>query len=895
MAKTKPQSNKSKKKTKLSGPDTVAMKQKANSTTPKPNNPFETIWSRRKFDILGKKRKGEERRLSLSRSLAIDKRNKTLLKEYKENSKASVFVDNRIGEGDHSLGEYDKAILRTQKLKLNKKSKYNLSDGEDEQLEITGLGLRDDFDEDIMPDDDDETDERGKNFYELKDLNSSEVLDGEKMEGEENRYKTKKQVMEEVILKSKFFKAQKAKEKEENELLKDEINDMLSALVAKGNIDDLNGRSKKDDPPVTKKMAMSTLEQPDSYDKIVSGMALESRARPSDRTRTPEEVAQEERERLKELEEERQKRMLASEDSSEEDNDEDPAMQRPRLISGDDLGDSFSLGEEKPKTKKGWVDEILERENNDDSESDNEDDEESDSDDNEESDDEDNDKACMRDWEQSDDDTDSKEEDDDDDDDDEHDNDIIHDKKEKKSMKNAVTSGTEKKKAITVAADVPYLIEAPKNFEELCSLLENRSNENILLIIKRIRISNATNIKAENRKKMQVFYGLLLQYFSVSANKKPINFDLMNRLVKPLMEMSMEMNYFAAICARHRISKMRNQLCQAIKEREKGCWPSVKTLFLMRLWSIIFPCSDLRHVVMTPVILLICEYLMRCPISSGHDVAIGCFLCSILLSITKQSEKFSPEAIIFLRTLLMAATDRKATSCEEYEFYHLRDLKALRPLLRLHDSVNDIVPLNFLKLVDMPEDSTFFSSDNFRTSILANVVENLGAFVEIYKELSSFPELFLPISTLLNEVAQGKKMPVALQDKMTHLSQLITDNVDEHHIWRRPLQMRKQKPMPMKLVNPKYEENYVKGIDYDPDRERAEKKKLKKRVKDETKGAIRELRKDNYFLWEVKQKEKEQIQEERAEKYGKAKAFLQEQEHAFKSGQLGKGSKKRRK
>lgn len=49
-------------------PDAVAMKQKA----PKAN-PFETIWSRRKFDILGKKRKGEERRVGRSRSLAVEK------------------------------------------------------------------------------------------------------------------------------------------------------------------------------------------------------------------------------------------------------------------------------------------------------------------------------------------------------------------------------------------------------------------------------------------------------------------------------------------------------------------------------------------------------------------------------------------------------------------------------------------------------------------------------------------------------------------------------------------------------------------------------------------------------------------------------------------------------
>lgn len=42
-------------------------------------NPFETIWSRRKFDLLGKKRKGEERRIGLSRSLAIQKVSISLL------------------------------------------------------------------------------------------------------------------------------------------------------------------------------------------------------------------------------------------------------------------------------------------------------------------------------------------------------------------------------------------------------------------------------------------------------------------------------------------------------------------------------------------------------------------------------------------------------------------------------------------------------------------------------------------------------------------------------------------------------------------------------------------------------------------------------------------------
>lgn len=88
--------------------------------------------------------------------------------------------------------------------------------------------------------------------------------------------------------------------------------------------------------------------------------------------------------------------------------------------------------------------------------------------------------------------------------------------------------------------------------------------------------------------------------------------------------------------------------------------------------------------------------------------------------------------------------------------------------------------------------------------------------------------------------------------------------------------------------------SYIKGRDYDPDRERAELRKLKKRLKEERKGAVRELRKDNQFLYEVKARDKAMLEAEKAESNAKVREFLQEQERAFRSGQLGKGRKRRR-
>ncbi|KAF9624425.1 hypothetical protein IFM89_011433 [Coptis chinensis] len=946
MAKTKTESNKKKKnkrsssKKLLSGPNVMTMKTK--STSNDSNNPFETIWSRRKFDIIGKKRKGEQQRTGLARSRGIEKRKGTLLKEYEQSGKSSVFVDKRIGEQNESLGEFDKAILRSQRQRQNKKSKYNLSDGEDEYDEIDGVGggffERDDYE-------DDDADADGTEYEQalLKRVNDRNMHDPLETGLGEGRHKSKKEVMEELILKSKYFKAQKSKDKEENEELKEQLDkdftsllqseallsltqpskmNALNALVNKGDLkENLIKKAEMNLPPLNES---SKQDKPDSYDKNVKQMSLEKRARPSDRTKTPEEIAQEERERLEQLEEERQKRMHGNDDSSDEDGDPEDvnkvSAKKLRSISGDDLGDSFSF-DEKSEIRKGWVDEILQRDadNIDDEEDGSSEDSESDGEaSNDEEGLEDNDEPgktiSLKDWEQSDDErlnTDLEDEEEDrgeeEDDDDEDERGIkgkdMQEAKEilSKKFKNrkADPLSAVKPKAIGKEAQgrddaLPFVIEVPNCLSELCSLLEGRSDSEVLEAINRIRVYHAISLAAENRKKMQVFYGVLLQYFAVVANKKPLNFKLLNLLVKPLMEMSMDTPYFAAICARQRIHHTRARFCEDIKNPEKSSWPSMKTLFLLRLWSMIFPCSDFRHVVMTPAVLLMCEYLMRCPITCGRDIAIGSFLCSMVLSVARQSQKFCPEVVIFLRTLLMSTLEAEPRSLQHSQFYYLSELKVLKPWLRLLGHVSDIQSLDFLTVMSMDEDSSFFSSDNFRAGMLMSLIETLRGFVSVYEGYNSFPEIFLPISTLLGEVLRQDNIPGALQDNIRDVSELIEKKAGEHHMLRRPLQMRKQKPVPIKLLNPKFEENFVKGRDYDPDRERSEKKKLQKQINREAKAAARELRKDNQFLFEVKERDRRLIEEERTEKYGKARAFLQEQEHAFKSGQLGKGKKRRR-
>lgn len=898
-------------------------------------NPFETIWSRRKFDVLGKKRKGEERRMGRARSLAIEKRKKTLLKEYEESTKSSKFLDKRIGERDDTLQEFDKAVMRLQRerqLKLKKTSKYNLSDGEEDDPSILQA---DDFEDEIPPDDDEDAfvgTEKSANVS--KHLSWHAVPDSSENlpDGEEKTHKSKKQVMLEIISKSKYYKAQKAKDKEENEHLMEKLDedftslaqtDALRSLTQPSKMNSLKALLNKNDGIQSTRQEGSSgsadtessfkKEQPDAYDKLVKELVLDRRAQPSDRTKTPEEMAQEERDRLEKLEEERQKRMFAIDDSSDEGSDggEDnhkQASKNFRAVSGDDLGDSLSI-DESIANKSGWVDDIYENQDVDDDDQNETDSEGSGSSDqegiDEDVDDSDENEATvndfrsmstMKDWEQSDDDDldlDGEEAEDADEKDTDINNKMSIDMQNQDSLKSHKSNAVYKPTPIGEDA-LPFVIEAPNNLTELCSLLDNRSDTEVLEAINRIRACNSIRLAAENRKKMQVFYGVLLQYFAVLSTRSPLNIKIINSLVKPLIEMSAETPYFAAICARQRLIHIRTRFYEDIKVPGKSSWPTLKTLLLLRLWSLIFPCSDFRHVVMTPALLLMCEYLMRCPIESGRDVAIGSFLCSMVFSVTKQSRKFCPEAILFLQTLLMSSIGLKSGLQCHSQFIHLKEIKGLKPWLLIHDQVCDVYPIDFLKVMDMQADSSFFASDNFKASILLSLAETLKGFVNTYEGLSSFPEIFLPISALLHEVLQEAKLPGILRGNMEDVVDLIKRKTDEHHVLRQPLQMRKQKQVPIKLLTPKFEENFVKGRDYDPDRERAERKKLKKRLKSEKKGAIRELRKDNHFIFELKERDRMLQEEERAERYGKAMAFLQEQEHAFKSGQLGKGRKRRK-
>ncbi|CAM6128735.1 unnamed protein product [Calypogeia fissa] len=345
-------------------------------------NAFETLWTRKKFDVLGQKqKKGQKKRVGQSRSLAVEKRKKTLLQEYREQGKGNKFVDRRFGEKDDDLPEEDKAILRFQKerqAQISRKSKFTLPEDDEEEETLTHGGMAlsnvDDFnDVDSMQDDDDTAD---LDEDAVRQLNFGGGFSNKTEEDADSQQpKSKKEIMEDIIAKSKFYKAQKAKEKEEDEDLKEKLDSDFSELVKSRALLSLRP-TRKDKPKdlLSKKSSeaggSSSVDQqdkPDEFDKLIKEMVFDIRGHAGDRLKTTEEIVKEERERLEKLEQKRKKRMLGAPDSDEEseESDEEPGSRKQRKkkrleISGDDLGENFVLNDEE-QDGKGWVDEVLAR------------------------------------------------------------------------------------------------------------------------------------------------------------------------------------------------------------------------------------------------------------------------------------------------------------------------------------------------------------------------------------------------------------------------------------------------------------------------------------------------------------------------------------------------------
>ncbi|XP_051056367.1 nucleolar protein 14 isoform X2 [Phodopus roborovskii] len=780
-------------------------------------NPFEVKVNRQKFQVLGRKTRHDVGLPGVSRARAIRKRTQTLLKEYKERNKSNVFTDKRFGEYNSNISPEEKMMKRfalEQQRHHEKKNIYNLN--EDEELTHYGQSLADIEKHNDIVDSDDDTEERGTLSAELtashfgggvhKNTSQKEGEDGDKP-------KSRKELIEELIAKSKQEKRERQAQREDalelTEKLDQDWKEIQTLLSRKSQKSE--NKEKKEKP------------QPDAYDVMVRELGFEMKAQPSNRMKTEEELAKEEQERLRKLEAERLRRMLGK--------DEDENKKKPKHMSADDLNDGFILDKD-DRRLLSYKDGKMDIENVQEEQSKGAGGQESDQkEDEDESDEEEGEDVSIEDTEGSDgsdshsdleSNTESEEENE-------------KPKEERHQTPGGNLPSDDEKAQRAAGSELPYVFAAPESYEELRSLLSGRSTEEQLLVVERIQKCNHPSLAVGNKAKLEKLFGFLLQYVGELATDSTPDLKTIDKLVVQLYNLCQMFPESASDSIKFVLRDAMHEMEEMIETKGRALFPG---------WDV-------------------------CPVLSLQDVIKGLFVCCLFLEYVSLSRRFIPELLNFLLGILYIATPNSKSQGSAL-VHPFRALGKNSELLVVSDKADMATWQKgslCLHWASRLSTLTATEANHTRLSCLASCLSLLKHCVLMYSALPSFHAIVGPHRALLTEHLVNCSLPQGLQE----LSRSILSEMESQKQHCRPLICEKSKPVPLKLFTPRLVKVLEFGRKQGSTKEEQERKRLIHKHKREFKGAVREIRKDNQFLARMQLSE---IMERDAERKRKVKQLF---------------------
>jgi nucleolar protein 14 len=666
--------------------------------------------------------------------------------------------------------------------------------------------------------------------------------------------RSKKDIMTEIINKSKLFKeerqAEKANQLELINNLDDEFKDIRGLLEYK---DSSNSTSSKKDQPA------------DDYMSAVVELSQQAKAKATERLKSEAQLAQEAKQKLEELEKLRLSRMKQS------------AGQQPGPTSDDALQENYIVDKE---IKKQRMKEKIEKANRSTIHSDD--------------DDEDTAGAQAVEFEQS----------------------IYYNTAMTNSAAEIDAKLAEKFDSNAHSSDnIPYLFPMPNNPQQLIAILNHYPAAHHSIIVTRIRACYHMSLSPENRGKLERFQSILINYFIILADKhaksdvSDVNplFEQLNHLTLPIAELSQQFSGPTAVICREVLINSRKNFNNSSEISYP--LPTVGELLAFQLFTQLFPTSDFRHNILTPLYLHLAEVLARATINSVNHICKLIFIQSLLINSVTLSKRLIPEvtsSIDLLLNLLFNQLD--ITNDNIYQSIAAGLQSQIAAMFSNQQSKSKkssknnkknsaIEPLNFINLLKEGEGQLQLDSSLFQ-SIISSLLNNIRQLLSIYnnKEIKSFNEIFQPFLAILEHVQQSNKLSnyPALEQQIRELTPEISSACTSFVSTRRPLTLLYYtQPSALVQHTPQFVENFNPHADYDPIKQRAEIKQLQRKVKKEKAGAVKELRKDQVIL----EKEKARIAAAKSTQYEaqRKRAWTDLQQQATDTNILAKQSKKKSK
>eukprot|EP00930_Biecheleria_cincta_P049401 TRINITY_DN34611_c0_g1_i1.p1 TRINITY_DN34611_c0_g1~~TRINITY_DN34611_c0_g1_i1.p1 ORF type:complete len:806 (+),score=195.64 TRINITY_DN34611_c0_g1_i1:86-2503(+) len=469
-------------------------------------NPYDVFQNRRRRNaVLNERVRGEHRNLARSRTLATTERTQKLVREQLISGRSSNFRDGRIAADDDDNGSNVKRLVRLRQ----KEAKRSFTLGREEELMHEGRPLST-----------------------LEDAELRKSSFGEDDEDLDN--------VEDIIQQGRERKAEALQERAEHERQLGELDKDFSDIMG-----ELNFKAPKAQRPIEK-------AEPDSYDRLLKEMVFQKRATATERTKTPEEIAQEQAEKLEALERERLARAEGLADDAPlhaSDEEKDQEGEALGMAMPEDTAEEGEEGEEEEE-KDDDVEVAVEAAAG------------GQGDDDDQDEDDRLGEACIP---------------------------LMSTMEANKldAMKNG--PGEE---------SLPFAPECPENRLAIERLLEGRSPSAALKLIQRVRARTALALSAENRSKIKAFFTALLDFAlavlsRIDGDISARGMTLVYALRRPLLELAREHTEDASTFFTERLRALGPDTA-----------PKAEELACLKLIAMLFPVTDFQHPVVTPALLL---------------------------------------------------------------------------------------------------------------------------------------------------------------------------------------------------------------------------------------------------------------------------------------------------
>lgn len=786
-------------------------------------------------------------------------------------NKVGGILDRRFGENDPTMAPEDKMLERFAREKQRSHKKGSLFDLEDdvpmEDLTHMGKALEfknDDFEEDDLEldyDSDGSVRERQR-LKRLRSLASAGDEEGSE-NGEPEKKKTKKEVMEEIIAKSKMHKYERQAAKEVDEDLRAELDKELSGIQML--LSSSKGARRADGTDAPPRSAIAGVDRDAferNFDLEVKKLAQDRRAQPTDRTKTEEEKAEEESERLKELENKRQRRMMGeqvtdSEDDKDDDED-DGGRNKGSEITGadhtavedDEDDDGFGLGrgiKTRPTAAELGFDDEDDFVIDDDLVASGSDLELVESD--EESEDDDSGDAQPGEDEEEDDFT----------------RGLLNEEESRNPLFRATTEASNADASQkSDEHGLPFIFPCPQTCEELRSVTSAYSHKNLPTIVQRIRALHHPKLDSKNKERLGNFAVALVDFIcSPWDEKSSPPFSVLESLIRHIHSLSKMFPSEIGKRFRHHIEEISHSRPLSLQPCD---------LILLTAVGTTFPTSDHFHQVVTPAMLTMGRFLGQKVPSTLADYSTGVYLGILSLQYQQLSKRFVPELLNFCLNTLSALSPVAPNK-------ELGNFPCHEPPAGLRAQKAAAAAVRKLTLSDCTAKDDATAS--VKVSILSTVLDVLDSAADLWTGKAAFLETFAQVTSVLKFLT-GKSnrphLPAPVTDKADKLVAKLNRMASLAQISRRSLELHHHRPLAIKTYIPKFEETFDPDKHYDPDRERAELAKLKKEHKKERKGAMRELRKDANFMARENLRVKKAKDEAYEKKFKRLVAEIQSEE-----------------